>query len=58
MPTYKLTYFNVRSRAEPIRLMFAFAGVEYDDIRVGKEEWAKMKPAGREFTPHFVHFFT
>jgi glutathione S-transferase len=29
----KLTYFNGRGRAEIIRLIFALAGVEYEDIR-------------------------
>jgi glutathione S-transferase len=32
-PTYKLTYFNGRGLAEPIRLIFVAAGVKFDDVR-------------------------
>ena len=44
MPTYKLYYFNLKARAELTRWIFAQAGVEYEDIRVTKEQWAEMKP--------------
>lgn len=40
---YKLTYFNVRAKAEVIRWIFAVAGVEYEDKRIDNAEWAKMK---------------
>jgi len=43
MPTYKLTYFNGRGRAEISRLIFAQAGVKYEDVRV-KDEWPELKP--------------
>merc|ERR1712156_791235 len=39
----KLTYFNVRGRAEPSRLILAQAGVEYEDIRIEREDWPKYK---------------
>ena len=44
MPTYKLTYFDARGRAEVIRLIFAQAGVEYEDNRLTSEQWAEFKP--------------
>jgi len=44
MPTYKLIYFNVRARAEIIRLIFAAAGVEYEDVRIERDQWPAMKP--------------
>jgi len=46
MPSYKLTYFNLRARAEVARLLFAAAGVEYEDKRVQGlgEEWKALKP--------------
>ena len=47
MPNYKLTYFNVKGRAEVIRLIFAAAGVEYEDIRLTTEEWVAMKPGSK-----------
>lgn len=46
MPTYKLSYFNARGAAEPIRFIFAQAGVSYEDIRVeyGAQSWTDLKP--------------
>eukprot|EP00058_Branchiostoma_floridae_P024903 XP_002610393.1 hypothetical protein BRAFLDRAFT_209281 [Branchiostoma floridae] len=43
-PKYKLTYFDVRARAEPTRLLFAAAGVEYEDVRVQRQDWEALKP--------------
>ncbi|CAH1247072.1 HPGDS [Branchiostoma lanceolatum] len=43
-PKYKLTYFDVRSRGEPTRLIFAAAGVEYEDVRLSFEQWPPIKP--------------
>ena len=47
-PRYKLTYFDLRGRAEPTRIALAYAGVDYDDVRVSFEnrfegEWSEMK---------------
>ena len=42
-PKYVLTYFNVRGRAEPTRLLFKAAGVEFEDRRFSFEEWGKEK---------------
>lgn len=47
MPTYKLYYFNIRGRAEQCRLLFAAAGVEYEDIRVEREKWPELKKSGK-----------
>ena len=43
MPDYKLTYFNVKGVSEPIRYLFAFAGVDFEDDRIEKENWPKIK---------------
>merc|ERR1712029_77082 len=40
----KLTYFNLRGRAEPSRLILAYAGVDFEDHRITHEEWPKLKP--------------
>ena len=45
MPTYKLYYFPGRARAELIRWIFVQAGVPYEDIRKGGEDWAALKPS-------------
>jgi len=46
MVHYKLHYFPARARAEPQRLIFAAAGVAYEDIRHGHdgEAWESFKP--------------
>ena len=41
----KLTYFNLRGRAEVARLILAQAGVEYEDHRIEREDWVKLKPS-------------
>ncbi|EDV25614.1 S-crystallin 4 [Trichoplax sp. H2] len=47
MPSYKLSYFNLRGRGEIIRYLFAVAGVAYEDNRITSEEWGKMKADGK-----------
>ncbi|KAL5013512.1 hypothetical protein ScPMuIL_007782 [Solemya velum] len=45
MPIYKLTYFNIRGRAELARLLFVSAGIKFEDIRIEKPEvWKELKP--------------
>ena len=47
-PKIKLTYFDIEGVAEPIRLAFAFAGVEFEDDRIKFPQWQELKPK----TPH------
>jgi len=49
MPALKLTYFDLRARAEPARLILAQAGVDYEDKRLpapwdDMAPWTEMKP--------------
>jgi hypothetical protein len=45
MPEYKLHYFSLRARGEPIRFILKLAGVKYTEVTYdwGSEEWAKAK---------------
>ncbi|XP_069141201.1 S-crystallin SL11-like isoform X2 [Argopecten irradians] len=44
MPSkYKLTYFGLRGRAELIRLTLSLAGQEFEDKRVGYDEFVKIR---------------
>ena len=40
---YKLYYFPWRGRGESIRLSFAAANIEFEDVRLAGEAWAKEK---------------
>merc|ERR1711936_570142 len=48
-PKVKLTYFNLRGRAEPSRLLLAYGGIKFEDCRLtpafeDPKEWLKLKP--------------
>ncbi|XP_029440758.1 hematopoietic prostaglandin D synthase [Rhinatrema bivittatum] len=43
MPNYKLTYFNLRGRAEIARYIFAFSGIKYEDNRLQRADWLTIK---------------
>jgi len=44
MSSVKLTYFNLKGRAELARLILAQAEAQYEDRRITKEEWLSLKP--------------
>ncbi|CAD7700301.1 unnamed protein product [Ostreobium quekettii] len=44
-PTLKLTYFNIKGRAEPIRLALYIGGIEFEDNRLTGEQFAELKPS-------------
>lgn len=39
MPVYKVINFDARGAAELSRLVLKVAGVEFEDIRIPREEW-------------------
>lgn len=43
MPSYTLYYFDVDARAELIRLLLAYAGIEYKEINYSFEDWPNVK---------------
>eukprot|EP00092_Neocalanus_flemingeri_P055911 GFUD01066215.1.p1 GENE.GFUD01066215.1~~GFUD01066215.1.p1 ORF type:complete len:209 (+),score=73.67 GFUD01066215.1:42-668(+) len=43
MSGIKLTYFNLKGRAELARLILAQAEVQYEDCRIERGDWAAMK---------------
>ena len=44
MANYKLTYFDVKGLGELTRLVFAQAGIEYENIRISHDQWPQLKP--------------
>ncbi|XP_072391076.1 glutathione S-transferase-like isoform X1 [Diabrotica undecimpunctata] len=42
--TYKLTYFDITGKAEPIRLLLSYGEIPFEDKRVEFGEWPKIKP--------------
>jgi hypothetical protein len=40
---YKLYYFPVRNTAEASRMILAYSGVPFEDIRISANEWPKWK---------------
>ncbi len=50
MTRYRLTYFDIDGgRAEPIRIAFHAAGIEFEDIRISFDEFSEMR-SGTRFT--------
>ena len=48
MTTYKLTYFDLDGgRAEPVRIAFHAAGIEFEDERIGFPEFMAMRGSTR-----------
>ncbi|CAF1344438.1 unnamed protein product [Adineta steineri] len=43
MTTYRLHYFNIHDRAEVVRLIFAAADQQFDDIRYKRIQWTPYK---------------
>ncbi|MFH4977123.1 hypothetical protein AB6A40_003832 [Gnathostoma spinigerum] len=41
---YKVTYFNIRGLAEPIRMLLVDQGISFEDNRLSYDEWPKVKP--------------
>merc|ERR1711892_1306024 len=49
MPNVKLTYFDLRARAELCRLLLAYGGIKYEDERIPPPwdpatTWSTLKP--------------
>lgn len=44
--TFKLYYFDFPGKAEPIRAALTYSGLQFEDIRLSREEFVAMKKAG------------
>ena len=45
MYKHKLTYFNMKGRAELIRWLLVLAHEPFEDIRVENEDWPSVMPS-------------
>jgi glutathione S-transferase len=43
---FKITYFNIHGKAEPIRMLLKHAKIPFIDHRITKEEFSKLKSEG------------
>nr|XP_022903521.1 glutathione S-transferase-like [Onthophagus taurus] len=44
MAKLKVTYFNLPAFGEPIRLLLAYSGVEFEDVLIDPNNWLNLKP--------------
>lgn len=42
-PKIKLSYFDIKGVAEPIRFLLAYGKIDYEDHRISLEDWPKVK---------------
>ncbi len=40
-----LTYFETRGRAELARIIMKYGGIEFEDRRIKRDEWERLKPS-------------
>lgn len=43
MPKYVYHYFDIRGRGEPGRMLFAMAGIPFQDERIPQSDWPQYK---------------
>lgn len=43
MPAYKIIYFNVKALAEPMRFLLSYGNIDFEDVRVEKDDWPALK---------------
>lgn len=42
-PAYKLIYFDVKALAECPRYLLHYGGIQFEDVRIPREDWPKLK---------------
>lgn len=57
MPSYKLTYFNIKGLAEPIRFLLNYGDVDFVDERMNEEDWKRIKPSEYIMIFNFIQNF-
>lgn len=49
MSQYKIIYFNVKALAEPMRFLLSYGNINFEDVRVEKEDWPALKPSKYQY---------
>ena len=44
-PKVQLMYFDIRARAEIVRIMLNYGGIEFEDKRIQNADWPMVKPS-------------
>lgn len=45
MSSYKLSYFNLTALGEPIRMLFNYGEINFEDNRFERDDWPNIKPS-------------
>lgn len=45
MPDYKIHYFDITALGEILRMILAYGGEEFEDVRIQQDEWPAIKPS-------------
>ena len=57
-PALRLTYFDMKGLAEPIRLALTIGDIAFEDVRVGYGDVHTLRQQGRHDCAHGAHSIT
>lgn len=54
---YKLVYFNLRTLGEPIRMLFKYMQIQFEDVRIDPAEWQGQVRTSEKFLIQFASVY-